>query len=108
MHDFLPHELTKHHIISSCQSRDPTLIPLFQTFCLSPNETSSSSLSLITASNTKTHTKSPIEGMRKVLNQNGSDSEKSSGGMGTNVSMSPTQNIRTTKASRLRAAALGK
>lgn len=69
----------------------------------------SSSLSLITASNTKHQTivKTPTEGSRKVSNQNGSDSEKSSGGVGSSVSMSPTQNIRTTKASRLRAAALG-
>lgn len=100
--------IDKNIIISSCKSNDSTLIPMIQTFCLSPNETLSPSLSLITASNTKPHIKSPTEGSRKISNQNGSDSEKSSGGMGGNVSMSPAQNIRTTKASRLRAAALGK
>ncbi|KAJ6642999.1 hypothetical protein Bhyg_07955, partial [Pseudolycoriella hygida] len=91
----------------SCVSNDSTLI---QTFCLSPNETSLTSLSLITASNTRPHTKikSPTETCLKISSQNGSDSEKSSGGVGGSTSMSPTQTIRTTKASRLRAAALDK
>ncbi|XP_037029345.1 uncharacterized protein LOC119069403 isoform X2 [Bradysia coprophila] len=92
---------------ASCKPSDSTLI---ESFCLHPNETSSGSLSLITASTTKPHIKSPTEGGRKALNQIGSDSEKSSsGGVGSsNVSISPTQNVRTTKASRLRAAALDK
>lgn len=112
MHDFCPfcmflNRLINNIIISSCELPDSTLI---QTFCLHPIETSSGSLSLITASNTKPHIKSPTDGGRQGLSQNGSDSEKSSsGGVGSsNLSISPTQNVRTTKASRLRAAALGK